>query len=406
MSFRKKKVMLLSTHDSHLKGHAWSCIQLYDKTKYEVGLVSLYSLYNDRTYAIISNSFFYRVYDNIIKQIETIFIKRNYKYCFLKIISFPVTANQILRKYAFGKPDIIVLHWYDGFITPKILKQLYVKTLAKIVFVFTDEFPLGGGCHYPCECVGYKTQCANCPALINYKSIAERKLNSKIRLLSSIPKVVIAPSAGIRQAKNSAFFKENTEFIKCSCGHEISNIPSFKESRNKLSIQEDDFVIMFGALNINEERKGMAYLLNALEILSDKIDRSIIALVIGSTESPLRPIKNIEYRYFGIVPLEQMYEIYAASNVYISPSIADAGPMMLSFSIACGTPVVAFPIGYALDLIQHRETGYLAQKFSAQSLAEGIMYFYSNQAKRKEFTDKCIKINQDNLKTDNVYNNL
>lgn len=406
MSLRKKKVLLLSTHDSHLKGHAWSCMQLYDKERYEVGLVSLYSPHNDKTHAIIPNKKIYRLFSEIISLIEKLFIKRNEKYCYLKIFPFPVTANQILRKSQLGRPDIIVLHWYDGFVTPRILKQLYDKTSAKIVFVFTDEFPLGGGCHYPCECLGYETQCSNCPALANFKIIAEKKLNRKVELLRTIPKVVIAPSAGIEQAQKSTFFKENTEFIKSFRGYEISNIPSFGDSRNKLGIKENDFVIMFGALNINEERKGMSYLLNALEILSSKINQKVVALVAGQSDSILKPLKNIEYRSLGTIPLEQLYQAYAASNVYVSPSIADAGPMMVKFSIACGTPVVAFPIGYALDCVKHKETGFLAEKFSSQSLAEGILYFYSNQRRRKEFSDKCLITNQDALKLESVFNSL
>ena len=406
MIFRKKKVLLLSTHDSHLMGHAWSCMQLYDKERYEVGLVSLYSLYNDKTHAIIPNIYIYRIFIKIISFIEKLFVKSNEKYCFSNIFSFPVTANQILRKYTLGKPDIILLHWYDGFITPKVLKQLYEKTLAKIVFVFTDEYPLGGGCHYPCECLGYQTQCTNCPALLNFKCIAERKLNQKLRLLGYVPKVVIAPSAGIEQAQKSAFFKQNTEFVKTFRGCEISNVPSFEEARRKLNIHDDAFVIMFGALNINEERKGMSYLLEALEFVSENIDHKIIALVAGKAESTFKELRNIEYRYMGTVSLEQLYEVYSASNVYISPSIADAGPMMVMFSIACGTPVVAFPVGFALDVIKHKETGFLARKFSSQSLAEGILYFYSNQIRRKEFSDKCLITNQEALKSESVYNSL
>ena len=123
---RKKKVLLLSTHDSHLPGHAWSCMRQYDKSKYEVGLVSLYSLYADKSCAIVSFRWLYLVIAKLLRLVDNKFlIKKNTKYCYFNTISFPISVNQILKKYPLGKPDIIVLHWYDGFITSKIIKQLY-----------------------------------------------------------------------------------------------------------------------------------------------------------------------------------------------------------------------------------------------------------------------------------------
>lgn len=402
-----RKVLLLSTHDSRLGGHAWSMVEKYDKIKYDVKLVTLYSSINDKTYAIIHNYKIYKILNVIINRLSILFnflqLNKNFsqnKYCYLRTSTFPVTAEMILKKYNNGLPDIIVIHWFDGFLSPKVIRRLYEITKAKIVFDFTDEFALGGGCHYPCECEGYKDSCKNCPALKKNKKIAESKLKEKITNLSSIPKFIIAPTAGINKAKESRLFRSNTTFLTESEGVKLNKYYDRNETRKFFGIQANDFVIMFGAMNINEERKGLKLLMDSLEILSHKIDKEIVALVPGKINTEFQVIKNIKFKYVGFLSFEELCKAYTAADVYISPSIADSGPMMVKYSIACGTPVVAFPIGFAIDFVKHKETGYLAEYLNIKDLANGIFYFYKYKDDRIYYRNKCLELNDKALKND------
>lgn len=392
----KKKVLLLSTHDSHLGGHAWSEVQRYDSSKYDVKLVSLYSYYNDSTFSIIKWYNVFRIYKKIILPIiywfkfgSFVIKSTSEKYAFVFFDYSPVSAKQILKKYNNGIPDIIVLHWYDGYITPEVLRDLYELTHAKIVYVFTDEFPLGGGCHYPCGCQGYKRNCEDCPALKNNKRQAVKALQKKIALLGGIPKVVIAPTFGVNQAKESAFFRNNTTYIKSFSGINLERKYSKEEARKDLGIPMDKFVIMFGALDFSNERKGFKYLIDSLHIFVKNVQEEVYAIVPGRMKDSMH-ISSIRFFYPGMLDMDGLCKAYIASDVYISPSIADAGPMMVKYSIACGTPVVAFPIGYALDFIKHKETGYLAKYMDAEDMANGILFFYQNRHKQEFFYGNCI----------------
>jgi glycosyltransferase involved in cell wall biosynthesis len=64
---------------------------------------------------------------------------------------------------------------------------------------------------------------------------------------------------------------------------------------------------------------------------------------------------------------------YRASDLFVCPSVEDAGPMMIPESMLCGTPVAAFATGGAPDLIRTGETGYLARYKDSGDLAEGIL---------------------------------
>lgn len=40
----------------------------------------------------------------------------------------------------------------------------------------------------------------------------------------------------------------------------------------------------------------------------------------------------------------------------------------------CGTPVVAFKVGIAMEMITHRQNGYLADRGNATGLADGLRW--------------------------------
>ena len=60
------------------------------------------------------------------------------------------------------------------------------------------------------------------------------------------------------------------------------------------------------------------------------------------------------------------------ADVFISPSLDDAGSMTVDESLMSGTPVVAIETAVAVDLVQESKTGYLATPGDAQGLASGI----------------------------------
>ena len=134
-------------------------------------------------------------------------------------------------------------------------------------------------------------------------------------------------------------------------------------------------VIFFGATNINEERKGGQYLKEALRLVANKGIKSVVLLTAGR-KSSLIEFKNINFRCIHVGYLEgdsQLASAYQVADLFISPSMQDSGPMMVNESILCGTPVVAFNIGVALDLVITNETGYLAEVGEVNDLARGIV---------------------------------
>ncbi|MDR3362754.1 MAG: glycosyltransferase [Desulfovibrio sp.] len=58
--------------------------------------------------------------------------------------------------------------------------------------------------------------------------------------------------------------------------------------------------------------------------------------------------------------------------MFVCPSRQDNLPNTVLESLACGTPVVAFPVGGIPDMVEHGVSGWLAQAYDTAELARGI----------------------------------
>jgi glycosyltransferase involved in cell wall biosynthesis len=131
-----------------------------------------------------------------------------------------------------------------------------------------------------------------------------------------------------------------------------------------LSVKER-YIVAFGAARIDDDIKGLSYLLDALRILiSERGYKSsdIRLLLFGGIkdESKLNEIP-VEYTYFGYVnDHSRMSQIYSAANVVVSSSLYETFGQTLIEAQLCGCIPVAFNNSGQSDIIHHKEDGYLA----------------------------------------------
>src|SRR5688500_14252993 len=64
--------------------------------------------------------------------------------------------------------------------------------------------------------------------------------------------------------------------------------------------------------------------------------------------------------------------LYSAADLFVMSSIEEAFGQVTIEALSCGTPVVSFPTGGSLDIINHGVNGVLAKDFTAQALADAI----------------------------------
>ena len=75
---------------------------------------------------------------------------------------------------------------------------------------------------------------------------------------------------------------------------------------------------------------------------------------------------------------EEMATMYAAADVFVTPSLQDNLPNTIAEAMSCGTPCVGFNVGGIPEMIDHQQNGYVAKYKDVTDLAEGICYVLSH----------------------------
>jgi UDP-glucose:(heptosyl)LPS alpha-1,3-glucosyltransferase len=130
------------------------------------------------------------------------------------------------------------------------------------------------------------------------------------------------------------------------------------QSRGLFSFREEEFVILL--IGNDLKNKGLDSLLRALSNLGDLPVR---ALIVGSDDPS---VYHAMIEEFGLhericfqTPSPDVLRFYAASDVYVGPSLEDAFNLPIVEAMACGLPVIASIRAGASENIRDGETGFL-----------------------------------------------
>ena len=294
-----------------------------------------------------------------------------------------VTAQKMLEMIPY-KPDVIIAHWIAIFASVSTLRDMNRISGSPILWYFMDMAPMTGGCHYMLGCDGYTKQCGNCPQLSVGKDddlsrLQWERKKSIIQDLNIVP--VLASSWQKEKLDRSSIFKDKrSEIIHLGIDVDIFCPRAVSQARSILELPLGKKIIFFGAQYIDEKRKGIQYLLDALKILYEVLDdnkalRDEILIVTAGREQSIETLEiYFDHQHVGFLNGDELLaSAYQAADIFVCPSMEDAGPMMVNESVLCGTPVVSFDMGVSRDVVRTNETGYLAKLGSADDMASGLL---------------------------------
>ena len=170
-------------------------------------------------------------------------------------------------------------------------------------------------------------------------------------------------------------------------------------ARSILGLPEDKSIILFGAANLNDERKGFNILVDSLEIFSEsktELFSNVILVTFGSSTGDI--LHSFKEKTVSLGHLYDDFSLalaYSAADVFVAPSIQDNLPNTLIESIACGTPCVAFDVGGISDIISHKENGYLCIPRDARDLASDIAWVVEHRNLHAALSENARRIAQD-----------
>ena len=270
-------------------------------------------------------------------------------------------------------PDIVHLHWICG---GMMRVEDIARIKAPIVWSLHDMWAFTGGCHYDEECGRYKEACGNCKVLGSEK---ENDLSRKIfkrkqkAFVSKKDMTIVGLSNWLNECSKSSTLLKDKKHINLPNPIDTNTFKPFdkEKARELWSLPKDKKLILFGAMGATSDpQKGFEELSNAMDKLTSK---DIEFVVFGSSEPQNAPDFGFKTHYLGHLHDDvSLVTLYSAVDVMVVPSLQEAFGQTASESMACGTPVVAFGATGLLDIVDHKENGYLAKPFESEDLAFGI----------------------------------
>lgn len=272
----------------------------------------------------------------------------------------------------FEQADIVHMHWVSG-----VFDYAHIDVLADkpVAWTLADMNAFTGGCHYSEGCENYRNNCQDCPLLAPGSTLAHETWKLKKAAYAKLKNLhIICPSQWLADcARKSSLFGDRPI-------HVIPNampVDRFKPTnrlvaRLKLGLPLDKKLVVFGADDLSNLRKGGDILVKAVQLLT-KAGKAegVEALFFGGSGLKC----GLPAHHMGHVSDEErMSLIYAAADVFAFPSREDNAPLTVVESMLSGTPVVGFPVGNVPDLVRHKDTGYIARYGEAQDFADGLAW--------------------------------
>ncbi len=308
-------------------------------------------------------------------------------------VSVRKVLSQITKDY-----DLVFIYFWQEMLSFKTVEAIYDKLNHPVIFFLCPDYShMSGGCHFTCDCERYKTGCGKCPAIKSKKENDFTRWNVEYRkrFYEKVKPVVLGNNY-MNMFYRQSYLLGNARTELTSYVFDVTTYKPVNrnEARTSLGIDDDVFVIAFGCQQLSDPRKGILYLVKSLEILKKKLPKSnrkrIILLVAGNDYLRIKESLPFDSMGTGYLPVEKLSEFYSAANIFVCPSVDDAGPSMVAQSISCGTPVVGFKMGAMLDVVLDKGTGYCAELMDSEGLANGILKYYQmNDEEYDAVTKHC-----------------
>ena len=204
-----------------------------------------------------------------------------------------------------------------------------------------------------------------------YGELTRLRLSTLLERLSFrfSDKLIVLDESLIDQANLSRYHK------KTVLAHR--HFVDFDEFQMKDDVEQRANVVSYvGRLH---EEKGVLNLARAIpKVLAKRHDVKFVIVGEGQLEGELRSYvathalsQNVTFA--GWIPHDELREYLVKSKLLVLPSYTEGLPHAMLEAMACGTPVLATPVGAVPEVIHDKKTGFLVPDNSPDQLAESIL---------------------------------
>lgn len=287
-----------------------------------------------------------------------------------------VYATKKLIKYIDRlKPNVIHLHNVHGYyLNYKILFEYLKKTDIKIIWTLHDTWAFTGHCAYFGNCLKWKEKCYKCEKKLSYprswgidNSLKQYKLK-KEAFTNVKNMILVTPSEWLKSLVKQSYLNEY-DVIVINNGVNLENFTHIDEYTFDKIVDRSKKILLGVAMPFTE-RKGYSDFLKLNEI----IDRSQYQIVlVGLSDDQIASLPE------GIVGIKrtnnqkQLAELYSAAHVFVNLTYEDTFSMVNIEALACGTPVICYNTGGAVEMLNDIN-GIIVRQGDVPGVAEALVF--------------------------------
>lgn len=280
----------------------------------------------------------------------------------------------VVERVSSFAPDAIVLGWINqGFLSLKEISAL--SHIAPTYWVMHDMWSFTGICHYSFGCMHFTGSCGACPMLSprmrSPHDLSHKGWRRKQRFYEHTPMKFIAVSSWVKEmALRSSLLSDA----------EVTVIPNVYPLEDfAIAPAKEPGLIVMGAERLDNPIKGLHHAVSALNLLPPDADARVVFFGGYKDVSALRTLR-IPYELTGPLTPPQVRELLSRAQVVLSTALYETFGNTLLEGQASGAVPVSFNRGGQVDIIEHKESGFLADFGDVEAIARGIGWALSDDA--------------------------
>ena len=291
-------------------------------------------------------------------------------------------AERLAMHAAGAYPDVIIVgnihsaRWPVSFLDP--LRAIGVPVIA---YMHDCHFATGR-CAYAGSCKRYQSGCdASCPTAQEYPPLAPELISGawadRRRLFGKGGIPLVTNSHWTKQFALDGIPDARADVIHYGLDTELFSPGDKLEARRRLGLPEDAIIVLGGAVNLQEVRKGGVH----LHALFQRLGRQAHGMVLGANSDGIKDAQALGPVYSQ----RKVRLIYRAADIFVNTSLDEAFGQMMLEAAACAVPIVAFDVGGVPDICHHNRNALLVPPGDTEQLIRAAEYFVHDSGARERF---------------------
>ncbi|MGI9284914.1 MAG: glycosyltransferase [Pseudomonadales bacterium] len=296
--------------------------------------------------------------------------------------SFRVRSTNFYRQ-----ADLVHIHGTHGFFNYLALPGLTRDKPA--LFTLHDMWPMTGHCSQSIGCERWATGCGACPHLDAHPAVKrdntalEWRLKERAYKRSQLSFITVSGWL-TKMAEKGLLAPYPVHHIPNGIDTSIYEPIDPQKCREALGIGDARYVIIFVALALGDKNKGGDIVAKALTSLPEEMKRETCLIVFGDGGKALSEQLGMRALDLGYVRHDRLKAIaYAAADVCLFPTRAEAFGLVVAESMACATPVLSSNVSAIPELVQEGVTGRLAEPGNGEQFANLLQEMLEDTAGRE-----------------------